>query len=190
MDIIEAKTTWGRWVKMILLCLLGVIFAPLLLMIGYRRLRSIPVDDPNNRALKIALIYGFVLVMLGFGFLIWTFMPKDAEKVEKVAWLPDVATNVSYYRFPFHCEIYEFDISETHFRTIYAQEKLEEIKEPVTIRRYTARMDGVPEDGRTVTVKNGLCCFGKEDYVTGVYSKEIVFDRESGRAYFCSEREE
>ena len=62
--------------------------------------------------LKYALIYGIVLVVLGFGFLIWTFMPKDAEGVENVTWLPDVATNVSYYRFPFHCEIYEFDVTE------------------------------------------------------------------------------
>lgn len=190
MEVIEAKTTWGRWGKMILLCLLGIIFAPLLLLLGYRRLRSIPEDDPNYRALKYALIYGIVLVVLGFGFLIWTFMPKDAEGVEQVPWLPDIVSNVSYYRFPFHCEIYEFDVTEKNFRIMYAQETLEEVKEPVTIKRYASRMDGAPEEMRTVTVKNGLCCFGKEDYATGVYSKEIVFDRDKGRAYFCSEREE
>ena len=190
MDIIEAKTTWGKIVKMLLLCLVGLIFAPLLLLLGYRRLRSIPEEDPNHRMLKFALIYGVVLVLLGFGFLIWKFMPKDGEGVKNVSWLPDIATNVSYYRYPFHCEIYEFDVTEAHFKTMYGQEKLEEIKDPVIIKRYASRMEGAPEEMRTVTVKNGLCCFGKEDYTTGVYSKEIVFDREKGRVYFCSEREE
>ena len=190
MDIIEAKTIWGRWVKMLLLCLVGFLFAPLLLLLGYRRLRSIPEEDPNHRFLKYVLIYGVVLTLGLFGFLIWRFMPKDGENVQQVAWLPDLAKNVSYYRYPFHCEIYEYDISESHFKAMYAQEKLEEIKEPVTIRRYAARMDRAPEEMRTVTVKNGLCCFGKEEYISGVYSKEIVFDRDNGRVYFCSEREE
>lgn len=188
MDIIEAKTTWGRWVKMIILLIPALIFPPLLLLFGYRRLRNMPEDDPNYKALKYALIYGVVLVVAGFGVVIWHHMPKDAENVENVTWLPEVATNISYYRYPFHCEIYEYDISEADFRTIYAQEKLEEIKEPVTIKRYGARLEGYPEEKQSVTVKNGLCCIGQEDYVTGVYTKEIVFDRDSGRVYFCSER--
>lgn len=190
MDIIEAKTNWGRWVKLILLLVLALIFPPLLLLFGYRRLRNMPEDDPNYKALKYALIYGVILVVLGFGYIIWINMPEDAENVENVSWLPDVATNVSYYRYPFHCEIYEYDVTEEHFRTMYEQETLEEIKEPVTIKRYGARMEGYPEEKQSVTVKNGLCCFGKENFTTGVYTKEIVFDRDNNRAYFCSEREE
>lgn len=190
MDIIEAKTTWGRIVKTVLLCLLGILFAPLLLLLGYRRLRSIPEDDPNHRALKYALIYGLILTVGLFGVVIWRFMPENAERVSNVTWLPDVAKNISYYRYPFHCEIYEYDITESHFRSMYGQETLEEIREPVKIKRYMSRLEGCPEEMRTVTVKNGLCCFGRENFTTGVYTKAIVFDRDAGRAYFCSEREE
>lgn len=190
MDIIEAETRGGRICKMLLLCVLAVVFAPLLLLLGYKRLRSIPEEDPNHRFLKYILIYGVVLTVGLFGYLIWIHMPKYEENLSQVPWLPDVAVNVSYYRYPFHCEIYEYDVSEDHFRAMYEQEKLEEIREPVTIKRYTARIEGSAEESRTVTVKNGLCCFGREEFVTGVYSKEIVFDRDNGRVYFCSEREE
>ncbi|MBO5960211.1 MAG: hypothetical protein J6Q65_08820 [Lentisphaeria bacterium] len=190
MDIIEAKTTFGRIVKMVLLCLLGVIFAPLLLLLGYKRLRNIPGDDPNHRLLKYVLIYGVVLTVVLFGFVIWRFMPKSDENLERVTWLPDIAKNVSYYRYPFRCELYEFSVNEDDFRVMYAQETFEGIRESVRVRRFAARIEGRPEEQHTATVKNGLYCSGREVYRTGTYTKEIVYDRDTGRVYFCSEREE
>ena len=59
---------------------------------------------------------------------------ETAENLAHVDWLPESASNVSYYK-SYSFTAYEFDISESDFKR-WARWNLEEIKEPVTVDRY------------------------------------------------------
>ena len=131
MNIIEAETVWGRWVKMLLLCLLGIFFAPLLLWLGYKRMQNMPEDDPNCKFLKKILLGGLLFIVIGFGYLVWKLMPEDGEHAAHVPWLPTAASDISYYRKAFDRELYEYRISENDFRSLYHLEVAQE-KQPET----------------------------------------------------------
>jgi len=188
MDIIEAETTFGRWFKMILLCLLaftGIGILPLL-WIGYKRMQNMPEDDPNCIFLRKLLICGLIFIVAGFGYLIWKLMPDYAEHKEHVSWLPTVATDISYYRKAFECELYEFRITEADFRSLYHRQEFEEIKEPVTVTRCLKMFPAIQENEFTVTVKHGLHISRIISTVSGQYRYSVTFDRDHGRAYVTS----
>lgn len=188
MNIIEAETTFGRVIKMLFLCALGFVFAPLLLLLGYRRLRQIPEDDPNHRFLKIVLMLGTVFTVVMFGYLIWRFLPQEDENVPSVSWLPTVASNISYYRRPFECEYYEFTVTEDDFRKMYSREELLEIDpvNPVSIDRFAKFQEGRPEKDHTAVITHGLYRDKEIETVSGKYNTKIVFDRKTCRAYVSS----
>lgn len=186
MNIIEAETTFGRVIKMLFLCALGFVFAPLLLLLGYRRLRQIPEDDPNHRFLKIVLMLGTVFTVVMFGYLIWQwFLPHDAENVSSFSRLPTVASNISYCIRPYKSEHYEYTITEADFRAMHQYEKLQEIDpvKPVTIDRYAKILENRPEKEHTATIRKGLFRENVKEAFLGEYHSKIVFDRETCRAY-------
>ncbi len=187
MNIIEAETSSARAIKMVLLCILAIVCSPVLLILGWYRLRNIPEDDPNHKFLKYILIYGVVLMVGLFGYLIWKFSPDSGENKTNVTWLPDLAVNISYYRQPFDCEIFEFDVNEENFKKIYIHEKLQEITEPITIKRYTAKIENSDPETHSVTVSGGMFAEGPIKSLSGKYYRKVVFDRTHGRAYVCSE---
>ena len=160
----------------------------LLLLLGYRRLRQIPEDDPNHRFLKIVLMLGTVFTVVMFGYLIWRFLPQEDENVPSVSWLPTVASNISYYRRPFECEYYEFTVTEDDFRKMYSREELLEIDpvKPVSIDRFAKFQEGRPEKDHTAVITHGLYRDKEIETVSGKYNTKIVFDRKTCRAYVSS----
>ncbi len=120
------------------------------------------------------------------------------ESVSRVDWLPEEATNVSFYR-SYMNTAYEFDISERGFRD-WSRWELEEITEPVRIPRYLAYStppaqeprDPTSEEieafaweqsNRAATIKNGLYYGYLQDNGGGIW---VGYDRESGRAFYKS----
>ncbi|WP_145208236.1 hypothetical protein [Planctomycetes bacterium TBK1r] len=120
------------------------------------------------------------------------------ESLQSVDWLPDAATNVSYYR-SYLNTAYEFDISEREFRE-WSRWDLTEITKPVQISRYLAFSTTLPEEPsnptraeiealalaiakRGVTIRDGLYCGYLQGNGGGVW---VGYDRDSGRAYYQS----
>ncbi len=120
------------------------------------------------------------------------------ESLQSVGWLPDAATNVSYYR-SYLNTAYEFDISEREFRE-WSRWDLTEITKPVQISRYLAFSTTLPEEPsnptraeiealalaiakRGVTIRDGLYYGYLQGNGGGVW---VGYDRDSGRAYYRS----
>ncbi len=187
MDIIEAETRWGRLLKVILLCILALTpLVPVLLLLGYKRLRQIPEDDPNYKFLKWILIAGLaVLVAVGLYFVYFFTQVREGENESFVTWLPPSATNVSYYR-SFHIDAHEFDISEEHFLALFKlRDQLEPVKDAVTVTRYTKYYkEPRPETEHAAVIKNGLYYTKKINGRTFC----VAYDRNRKRAYFYSEQ--
>src|SRR4029450_8888779 len=60
---------------------------------------------------------------------------ETAENVDRVSWLPDSASNVSYYR-SYNYTAYEFDISEDEFKK-WIWLDVKPITKPVEVHRYS-----------------------------------------------------
>ncbi len=123
---------------------------------------------------------------------------ETAESVASVDWLPDSATNVSYYR-SYLNTAYEFDIDESEFRK-WSRWDITEITEPVQMSRYLAFSKPRPQEPvnpteeeqiaftsenheRGITIRNGLYYGHTQRNGGGVW---VAYDRQTGRAYFRS----
>ena len=121
---------------------------------------------------------------------------ETGELLARVDWLPEEATNVSFYR-SYLNTAYEFDISERRFRE-WSRWKLEEIVDPVHVPRYLAFSTPIPQEPdnasnaemdalameyakRGVTIRDGLYYRYMQDNGGGVW---VSYDRRSGRGYF------
>ena len=147
-----------------------------------------------------------ILLLSATAFAIWFFYGayrgltdiETGESLETVDWLPEEATNVSFYR-SYMNTAYEFDISEQGFRD-WSRWELEEITEPVQIPRYLAYSTPLPKEPtdptreeieelaleyskRGVTIKNGLYYGYLQNNGGGVW---VGYDRGAGRAYYKS----
>ena len=121
---------------------------------------------------------------------------ETAENLARVDWLPESASNVSYYK-SYNFTAYEFNIPEPDFKQ-WAWWDLEEIKDPVKVDRYTffakRRLpmgpDATPSrqleqeyESRSAEVAHGLFYEYRSSSSGGV---SVAYDRVKGRAYFQS----
>lgn len=123
---------------------------------------------------------------------------ETGESLPSVNWLPDSASNVSFYR-SYMNTAYEFDIDEESFRQ-WARWDIAEIEEPVGLSRYLRFSTPRPQEPpnptqqqleklaqeysrRGVTIRNGLYYGYTQDNGGGVW---VAYDRSAGRAYFQS----
>jgi hypothetical protein len=146
----------------------------------------------------------YILICAAFvGLIAWcilsvreTFSIRTGENVTRVDWLPQKASNVSYY-LNYHFKAYEFDISEDDFLA-WRPEVFYEIDEPYTILRWQARLVDYPdippdisatdmqaaieeyENRTSATVSVGLLY---EEWGTNGGGSVWVFDREKSRGY-------
>jgi len=139
-----------------------------------------------------------VVVWVGGGLWLSRQPAEVGENEEHVSWLPDEATNVSYYK-AYMWKAYEFDISEEGFKRWAIKWDLKEIDEEQSIWRYSymsflakRREENVDydelfseEEKHIATVKNGLYDKKKSRSSSGYH---VVYDRDRGRAYFESSR--
>jgi hypothetical protein len=117
---------------------------------------------------------------------------ESAENVPRVGWLPDSASNVSYYK-SYAFTAYEFDIPEADF-VAWACRDLDPIRAPVKISRYshaTAPRDVVGPNTsheallammarRQATVTDGLYFEYRQRNGGGL---RMAYDRNNRRAY-------
>ena len=123
---------------------------------------------------------------------------ETAENVEAVDWLPDSASNVSYYR-SYMATAYEFDTTETEFVS-WSRWGTSEIEDPVTITRYKRfayeapsfppnASGGDAQDfevalaEQSAIIDNGLYYGYLQGNGGGVW---VGYDRELGRAFYYS----
>lgn len=189
MAIIEAETTFGRFFIMLILCVIGFLFAPLLLLIGYWRLKRMEPDDPEYKVLKYLLIGGTILTIGGISYLIWVYMPENGEHLDSVKWLPEQASDVCFYRSSFTGECYEYNFPEEKFREMYVKENPQEITKPVKMARYTKMVEGKDPREYFVTVESGLYAEKEFQSRDGMpFYVQIAYDRKTKRVYVYSIR--
>ena len=189
MNIIEAKTTWGRWRKMILLCLIGLTpLVPLLVWLGYRRLQNIPEDDPNHKALKYSLYLGVFYICAVGGFIAWFFArTTEGENENQVNWLPKSVSNISYHR-SWNQDSYEFTVNEEDFiKWCTKRKNLQEIREygERKIERYAKFMKNKPKNEHYAVAKDGLYYEWTDDD-SRIF--KIMYDRQKQRAYIYTRK--
>lgn len=194
MDIIEAKTTWGRWLKAILLCLLALTPAvPVLIWLGYRRLKNIPEDDPNYKALKYSLYLGLIYVFIVGGYVIWFFARTSEGENEtwreaRIDRIPQSSCNISYHR-SWNLDVHEFTVSEEEFvKSCTKRKDLQEIKEfkdGRRIERYAKYMGDKPEEEHYATATDGLYYEWINDD-SRIF--KVMYDRQKQRAYIFSRK--
>ena len=149
----------------------------------------------TKRVILTTLAIGFIV---GVGF-VW-YAIKSSKKIESgqgvttVSWLPDAATDISYYR-SYGWTAYEFEIGEEGFREWASKYSLKEVEDKVYMERWSW-LDFSQESAHLPTaeyqslrlshltsIENGLV--GGRSWANG--AKELVaFDRKLGRAYFQS----
>jgi hypothetical protein len=144
-----------------------------------------------------SLLIGITLIGLAIGLLRGCYLHlthfETAENVERVDWLPNTASNISYYR-SYNFTAYEFDISEDEFRR-WTWLKVKPISEPVEIYRYSfvarsyqglgpnptnAQLEAA-EAVERATISDGLYYEERHGNGRGV---SIAYDRKRGRAFF------
>jgi hypothetical protein len=150
------------------------------------------------------LLWTVTIIALGLAFLrgAYDYLAhfETAENVARVSWLPNAASNVSYYK-SYGFTAYEFDISEAEFRKWARRYELNEIGDsPIEVMRYQyvgtyapVRKDNpsLIDDAKfaewaadvQAEVGNGLYFSERRANGGGV---TVAFDRDSRRAYFQS----
>ena len=117
---------------------------------------------------------------------------ETAENVTHVDWLPDSASNISYYR-SYSFTAYEFDIPEADF-IAWSSRDLKPIKAPVEVYRYShattpadtphpnASYEELQEmlARRMATVTDGLYFEYRQQNGGGL---RMAYDRSKGRAF-------
>ena len=123
---------------------------------------------------------------------------ETAENVPSVDWLPQSASNISFYK-SYQFTAYEFDITEPEFRK-WSRWDVSEISEPATITRYVRVTGAIPNINahhsqaeldafeaaiaeQAVTIENGLFYGHTQSNGGGVW---VGFHRGLGRAFFQS----
>ncbi|MFO0884316.1 MAG: hypothetical protein U0894_09020 [Pirellulales bacterium] len=141
------------------------------------------------------LLAAFTLISLAIWFAHGAYVHfvhvEYGENEASVKWLPQSATNVSYYNaYPY--TVYEFDISEAEF-VKWSPKKLSPITAPVIVTRYCyfqrprltsangkRRSPLMPLPPRWATVSTGLV-YDDTSHRGGI---QVTYDRLQGRAYY------
>ncbi len=137
----------------------------------------------NPKALRYGLIAGILLflsplLLLGLWFGgVWysEHHPDQGEHARRVSFLPETATDVSWYR-SYNSTGFDFKISEADFKK-WSRWEVREIAEPFSV--FLRRNAGQEQ----IKIKNGLYYFStaRNGGIT-----LVAYDRASGRAYFYS----
>jgi hypothetical protein len=112
-----------------------------------------------------------------------------AENVETVDWLPDTATNISYFK-SYLFTAYEFDISEEEFLKLAEKKgwKVKKINQTKRVLRYTY---GVNQKNNTSKKTNTEAIIDSGYYYNKRFSNgggiTVVYDNEKQTAYFQSD---
>lgn len=135
----------------------------------------------------------FVFGWLGIG--AWeNANPEQGENQARVDWLPENASDISYYR-AYSWKAWEYSMNESDFREAATRYNLREITEEQVIPRYswwTFRNTNnaknykdffAEESKHYAKVRNGL--FASERQADGG-GFQLVFDRDQSRVYFQS----
>jgi hypothetical protein len=149
------------------------------------------------RSLIAAAIIAFVaMLLLGYHGLTYC---ETAENVQSVSWLPEGATNISYYR-SYRFTAYEFDISEEGFQE-WAKRwgQVQPIKDPVRVNRFSTliqppsnvstssigqmEVSGTEIDPATATISDGYFYEKRQSNGGGVC---VAYNSKAKRAYFQS----
>ena len=107
--------------------------------------------------------------------------PKSGVAVARVDWLPEFASNISFYK-TYSYTAYEFDISEDGFRDWAGNKEMVEITEPVAVERYNFPDTHFPSDENTANISNAL--WWKTAPRGNGGGTLIAYDRDQGIAYF------
>ena len=145
--------------------------------------------------LLAAIFNPMSLVIMGIGVARWSDAhPDTGENESSVDWLPDGATQVSYYR-SYSRTAYEFDISEPDFIEWASAWDIREIETPFTIRRHKLFLEDPPDydpdpDGpyyafeseAKITITNGY--FYRTPPRGNCGGTYVAYDRGRSRAYY------
>lgn len=139
----------------------------------------------------ITLIFGW------FGMMAWKDAnPDRGENLAQVDWLPETASDISYYR-TYNLKVSEFSMNESDFRKWASGSNLKEITDRHDVRRFSwwefqktrpKQYDEAyfrEEQQHIVSVTNGLFSSFRQNDGGGSYR---VFDRDNNRVYFESNR--
>lgn len=156
---------------------------------------------PKTRR-DVRALYAFVVLVLLLPVAIYFYAssgPEYGENVPKVSWLPNYASDISYYRSK-QVKVYEFEISAEDFKNWAGQSGMEvqRVTTPKILSRYKAYIPA-PEDGSreplstrgtlsieqfeswqdqiSITVRSGMIATG-EDQATAAY------DTKTKKAYY------
>lgn len=122
--------------------------------------------------------------------------PDRGENLAQVDWLPETASDISYYR-TYNLKVSEFSMNESDFRKWASDSDLKEIKDRQEIRRFSwwdyqktrpKQYDETyfrEEQNHIAIVTNGLFSSYRQSDGGGNYT---VFDRDKNRVYFESNR--
>ena len=147
--------------------------------------------------LKLLLLTAAIAVAVWFvnGLYVELTHIDHGEGVASVPWLPESASNISFYR-SYMYTAYEFDISEQDFSK-WTWLDVAEISTPVTITRYKTFTTKIPElsanptasellahqtayDEQSATISDGLYYESRRNNGGGVM---VCYDRKIGRAF-------
>lgn len=141
--------------------------------------------QPNLKTTVLALPILAVLLGILYVFYLGVTHFDTAEHRTNVSWLPNGATNVSYYR-SYSFTAYEFDISEEGFLEWADGWNVAPITLPESIWRYTKYTVAEPkrvEEAHTAMIASGYVHRSGQSSGGGMV---VAFDREAQRAYFQS----
>lgn len=156
---------------------------------------------PKTRR-DVRALYAFVLLILLLPIAIYFYAssgPDYGENVPSVSWLPNYATDVSYYRSK-QVQVYEFNISAEDFKTWAGQKGMEvqRVTTPEILSRYKAYIPSpesesaepaVPQGAASIeqfedwqnqisiTVRSGIIATGSEKAVA-------TYDLKTKKAYY------
>ena len=151
---------------------------------------------------RLLLVIGVIAFLICFiqGACVHFTRFETAENVSHVDWLPDEASNVSFYK-SYSYKAFEFDISENGFLEWAQRWDVQPIASPVTILRYSLMTTAVPDynkpnptqderllqlqqhPSQRATIRDGYY-YDYEDSSYGGVS--VAYDRSKGRAYLQS----
>ncbi len=144
---------------------------------------------------RYRLIWAFYAVLAFSGFLAGHLVGEDirfAEHVDRVNWLPETASNISYH-FIRDMTAYEFDIQKEDFLELAKSRfwKVSEITEPFTIKRYTWVGNLINQSEIDLSVIDQENCWVVLDQgyyyekQSGADFTAVGYDFLKGRAYYC-----
>jgi hypothetical protein len=156
---------------------------------------------PKTRR-DVRALYTFLVLILLLPLAIYVYAssgPDYGENAPNVGWLPDYATNVSFYRSK-QVSVYEFDIKPDDFKTWATQKGMDvrRVTDPEILSRYKAYIPTPQSQSRdaarpnrnisieqieawqteiSITVESGMVAFGEGRTVA-------AYDIETERAYY------